>query len=275
MFSKHRLGVRGGGEENWLSATNPGELPGSAVHALVDAHSDLVAHARTLSAADEFWASYPFSIIVVDDAPGANLGQVQAVFLSPLHPVRLAWAFSVARLAQSSRFNRALLGLAEGWNLPLTGTTVSVTGQAVPMVALPLDPGEDADFATWSALGVLGNDGLVRVPRLAVGLELPWGGPSGINEKVVNQAITDYLNIHPYLNSFEIDVRSVSPAPRAREIDDALIRAVGGAGVREDSRLGGATRVWDSENRIDYLLANSDRRNNRMAPLKVPAELAL
>lgn len=244
------LGVRGGGEEIWLSATNPGELPGPVVRALVDAHSDLVAQAKTLSAADAFWASYPFSIIVVDDAPGANLGQVQAVFLSPLHPVRLAWAFSVARLAQSSHVNRALLGLAEGWNLPLTGMTVSVTGQAVPMVALPLDPGEDADFATWSALGILGNDGLVRVPRLAAGLELPWGGPSGINEKVVDQAIRDYLTIHPYLNSLEVDVRSVSPAPRAREIDDALVQAVGGAAVREVSLLGGATRIWDSENRL-------------------------
>jgi hypothetical protein len=258
------LGVRGGGEEVWLSATNPGELPGRIVRALVDAHSDLVAHARTLSAADVFWASYPFSIIVVDDAPGANLGQVQAVFLSPLHPVRLAWAFSVARLAQSSGVDRTLLGLAEGWNLPLTGTTVSVTGQTVPMVALPLDPGDDADFATWSALGILGNDGLVRVPRLASGLELPWGGPSGINEKVVRQAIKDYLAVHPYLNSLEVDVRSVSPAPRAREIDDALVGAVGGATVREVSLLGGATRVWDSENRLgeppsrDRLLTQRD-----------------
>jgi hypothetical protein len=258
------LGVRGDGEEIWLSATNPGEFPGPVVRALVDAHSDLVAQAKTLSAADVFWASYPFSIVVVDDAPGANLGQVQAVFLSPLHPARLAWAFSVARLAQSSSVNRALLGLAEGWNLPLTGMSVSVTGQAVPMVALPLDPGEDADFATWSALGILGNDGLVRVPRLAAGLELPWGGPSGINEKVVDQAITDYLTIHPYLNSFEVDVRSVSPAPRAREIDDALVRAVGGAAVREISLLGGATRVWDSENRLgappsrDRLLVQRD-----------------
>ncbi len=258
------LGIRVGGEDVWLSATNPGELPGRVVRALVNAHSDLVAHARTLSAADVFWASYPFSIIVVDDAPGASLGQVQAVFLSPLHPVRLGWAFSVARLAQSSSVDRALLGLAEGWNLPLTGTAVSVTGQTVPMVALPLDPGDDADFATWSALGVLGNDGLARVPRLASGLELPWGGPSGINEKVVSQAITDYLLIHPYLNSLEIDVRSVSPAPRAREIDDALVRAVGGATVREVSLLGGATRVWDSENRLgeppsrDRLLAQRD-----------------
>ena len=244
------LGLRQAGEEVWLSAKNPGELPGVTVRAFVEAHRKLIADAKAVSARDAFWASYPFSVIVVDDTPGANLGQVQAVFLSPLHPVRLAWAFSVARLAQSPGVDRALLGLAEGWNLPLTGTTVSVTGQPIPMVALPLDPGEDADFATWSALGILGNDGLVAVPRLAAGLELPWGGPSGINEKVVRQAITDYLSIHPYLNSLEVDVRSVSPAPRAREIDDALIRMIGGAKVREVSILGGATRVWDSQNRL-------------------------
>ena len=243
------LGVREG-EEVWLSAMNPGELPGGVVRAFVEAHCDLVGCARTVSAADAFWASYPFSVIVVNDEPGANLGQVQAVLLSPLHPVRLAWAFSVARLAQSAGVDRALLGLAEGWNLPLTGTTVSVTGQPVPMVALPLDPGEDADFATWSALGILGNDGLVRAPRFASGLELPWGGPSGINEKVISQAITDYLHIHPYLSSLEVDVRSVSPAPRAREVDEALVRTIGGATVREVRLLGGATRVWDSQNRL-------------------------
>ncbi|WP_456780007.1 hypothetical protein [Bradyrhizobium sp. USDA 3315] len=243
------LGVQQGGEEIWLSAVNPGDLPGPAVRALVEAHSDLVEHAKSLSPADAFWASYPFSIIVVDDAQSASLGQVQAIFLSPLHPARLAWAFSVARLAQGSGVDAALLGLAEGWNLPLTGTTLSVTGQPVPMVAVPLDPGEDADFATWSALGILGNDGLVRVPRLAVGLELPWGGPSGINEKVVSQAITDYLAIHPYLGSLEIDVRSISTAPRAREIDEALVSAVGGATLRGVSLLGGATRIWDSSNR--------------------------
>lgn len=244
------LGVRQGGEEIWLSAANPGDLPGSAVRALVEAHSDLVEHAKSLSPADTFWASYPFSIIVVDDAQGASLGQVQAVFLSPLHPARLAWAFSVARLAQGSGVDTALLGLAEGWNLPLTGTTVNVTGQPIPMVAMPLDPGEDADFVTWSALGILGNDGLVRVPRLAAGLELPWGGPSGINEEVVSQAITDYLATHPYLSSLEIDVRSVSPAPRAREIDEALVSTVGGATLRGVSLLGGATRIWDSNNRL-------------------------
>ena len=258
------LGVRQGEPEVWLSATNPGDLPGPIVKALVEAHRALVAYARSVSVADLFWASYPFSIIVVDDARGASLGQVQAVFLSPLHPVRLAWAFSVARLAQSPSVDRPLLGLAEGWNLPLTGTTVSVTGQPLAMVALPLDPGDEADFATWSALGVLGNDGLVRVPRLAAGFELPWGGPSGINEKVVIQAVTDYLAIHPYLNSLEVDVRSVSAAPRAREIDDALVRAVGGSAIREVSLLGGAARVWDSGNRLgeppsrDRLLAQRD-----------------
>ena len=243
------LGVQRGGEEVWLSATNPGDLVGGTVRAFVEAHRNLVVDARALSAADAFWASYPFSVIVIDDEPGVSLGQVQAVFLSPLHPVRLAWAFSIARLAQSPGVDRTLLGLAEGWNLPLTGTTISFTGQPLPMVALPLDPGEDADFATWSALAILGNDGLVHVPRLAAGLELPWGGPSGINEKVVGQAITDYLGIHSYLNSLEVDVRSVTPAPRAREIDDALIRTIGGAKVREVVQLGGATRVWDSENR--------------------------
>lgn len=246
----NHLGLRQGEAEVWLSAINPGELPGPAVQEFLEAHRALVAHARSVCVSDLFWTSYPFSIVVVNDASGASLGQVQAVFLSPLHPVRLAWAFSVARLAQSASVDRALLGLAEGWNLPLTGTTVSVTGQPIPMVALPLDPGEDTDFAAWSALGILGSDGLVRVPRLAAGLELPWGGPSGINEKVVNQAIIDYLAVHPYLNSLEVDVRSVSAVPRAREIDAALVRAVGSAAVREVALLGGATRIWDSDNRL-------------------------
>jgi hypothetical protein len=62
----------------------------------------------------------------------------------------------------------------------------------------------------------------------------------------------------------QLQLAGVSPGPRAREIDDALIRAVGGAAVREVSLLGGATRVWNSENRLgkppsrDRLLSQRD-----------------
>src|SRR5205807_1006514 len=104
------LGLLPGNEDAWLSAINPADLPAAIVRSLVDAHRHLVAHAKTLSSVDAFWASYPFSIVIVDGSPGARLGEIQAVLLSPLHPARLAWAFSVAKLAESQEVDAVLLG---------------------------------------------------------------------------------------------------------------------------------------------------------------------
>jgi hypothetical protein len=71
-----------------------------------------------------------------------------------------------------------------------------------------------------------------------------------MNAKVVERAVSDYLLVHPHVNSFQLDIRSVSPAPRAQEIDTAVLQLIGGAAAEEIALLGGGTRVWDSEERL-------------------------
>jgi hypothetical protein len=244
------VGLRPGADETWLSSIDPSVIPARTVKSYTDAHRDLVLAARDIGPADAFWATYPFSLVIVDGKPGGSFGQLLAVLLSPLHPARLNWAFSVAFTARRRGIDRSLLGLAEGWNIPYTGQSVNMAGQPIPLVAIPTDPGTEQDFAAWSALAVLERSGLAGIPSVAAGLPLPWGGRTGINDRVVERAITDYLDTYPHLNSLEVDIRAVSSAPRSQEIDNAVLRFVGTRTLPGVDKLGGSTRVWDSANRL-------------------------
>jgi DNA helicase HerA-like ATPase len=269
------IGLQPGREDTWLSGFDPSVIPGPVIKAYVDAQCNMVQAAKKTSWADTFWSSYPFSVTIVEGAVGASKGQLLAVLLAPLHPARLAWAYAVAFLARHStsrsQVSKGLIGLAEGWNIPCTGCAVSIAGQALPMVAIPIDPGREQDFATWSALAVLDRNGLARLPAAAAGLPLPWAGQTGINQKVVARALKDYLAVHPYLNSLEVDIRSVSEAPRSNEIDDAVLKLVGGVGALEEvDRLSGGTRVQDSIHRSgpnptrdDLFLVRQEGEHNR------------
>jgi len=269
------IGLQPGREDTWLSGFDPGVIPGPVIRTYLEAQRDLVRAAKKISRADTFWASYPFSIMIVEGKVGASKGQLLAVLLSPLHPVRLAWAFAAAFTARYSRSGstggKGLIGLAEGWNLPCAGCAVSIAGQELPMIAIPIDPGPEHDFATWSALAVLDRDGLAKLPAAAAGLPLPWGGQTGINRKVVARALRDYLVVHPHINSLEVDIRSVSDAPRSQEIDDAVLQLVGGVDVLEEvDRLSGGTRVQDSVHRLgptptrdDLFLVRQEGEHNR------------
>lgn len=244
------LGLRPG-RMIWLSGLDFGDIPTQLVCRYLRTHADLVAQAKQLQPADFFWASYPFSVMVVEGRSGIDFGQLLAVMLSPLHPARFAWAFSVAKVARSSSgvADPALFSLAEGWNIPCSGTTLNAAGQRRQLVAIPTNPGDEQDFLAWSALAVLSDSGIAEVPVLAAGQPLPWGGRTGLNARVVERAISDYLSVHPHVNSFQLDIRSVSQAPRSQEIDAAVLDLVGGAGAEGIAGLGGGTRVWDSEDR--------------------------
>ncbi len=244
------LGFCPGAENIWLSGLDYSRLLGGTVREYLKAHRNLVSAAKKLSQpADAFWAAYPFSVIVVEGRPGVSFAQLLAILLSPLHPARLAWTFAVTVIAKNSNADPSLLQLVEGWNIPCAGTTINPAGQGRQLVAIPIDPGMEQDFVSWSALAVVSDSGLADLPVFAAGQALPWGGRTGINARVVERAIRDYLLVHPHLNTLEVDVRSVSPAPRAHEIDEALLNLVAAEGLDEVGQLGGGTRVWDSEDR--------------------------
>jgi hypothetical protein len=243
------LGLVPGAENIWLSGIDLNRLSVSTVRKYVGAHQQLIQQSKQHGATNVFWSSYPLSVVVVEGKAGVNFGQLRAVLLSPLHPARLAWSFAVTLVARNSKAGRALLGLLEGWNIPYSGTAVNPAGQFRQLVAVPTDPGPEQDFVAWSALAVLNEAGLADLPVFAGGQPLPWGGRTGINTRVVERALVDYLNVHPHVNSVQVDIRSVSASPRSQEIDDAVLTLVGGTEIKEIRRLRGGTTVWDSQDR--------------------------
>lgn len=253
------LGLVPGAEATWLSGIDPGILSATLLRKYIFVHKELIRTAKSLSAADAFWACFPFSIIVVDGKDGATFGKLLSVLLSPLHPVRLAWAYTVSLIAHSSKSpEKKLMGLAEGWNFPMTGFTINLSGQKMALVSVPTDPGLEQDFITWSALATL-DDGVVNLPPKAMGFNLPWAGQTGINHEVVTQALKDYLSVHPFVNSLELDIRSVSQSPRSREMDEAILDLLGGADVLDEvDALSGGIRVWDSCNRLGHCPTRDD-----------------
>jgi hypothetical protein len=245
------IGLKPGEEKTWLSGIDPSVVPLKTLQDYISAHIDLIKAAKNISIKDSFWACYPFSIIVVDGKDGASYGKLQSIFLSPLHPVRLAWAYSVATIAKNTRslVSEKLIGLAEGWNFPLTGFAPGISELPLELVAVPIDPGSEQDFVAWGGLCVL-RDGIVQLPRLASGMVLPWAGQTGINREVVKQAIQDYLAVHPHINALEIDIRSVLESPRSREIDQAVLDLLGGTSILSGVNfLTGGIRVQDSISR--------------------------
>jgi hypothetical protein len=243
------LGLVPGAENLWLSGVDLSALSPETVKKYVDSHRNLVKLAKQHAATDLFWCSYPLSVVVVEGKHGVNFGQLKAVLLSPLHPARLAWSFAGTFLARNSNSGRALLGLLEGWNIPFTGTAINPAGQFRQLVAVPTDPGPEQDFVAWSALAVLDESGLAELPVFGGGQPLPWGGRTGINGRVVERALIDYLNVHPHVNSVQFDIRSVSPSPRSQEIDDAVLTLLGGLELSEMKHLGGGVTIWDSSER--------------------------
>jgi hypothetical protein len=243
------LGLRPGTESSWLSGLDPSRVPANVIRALLQSHGALLEAAAGLGKADRFWAAYPLSVIVVDGDRGPNFGQVRAVFLSPLHPVRLAWGFSVSAVARKVPIDHGLLGLLEGWNLPTAGVTVNAAGDERWMVAVPIDSGEEQDFIGWSALAVLGAGGTAELPVMGAGQQLPWGGRTGINARVVDRALRDYLDVHSHVNALEVDVRSIGESPRSHEIDETLLDLLGAGDLKEVSFIGGGVRIWDSDDR--------------------------
>ncbi len=254
------IGIKPDAQDLWLSAFDPTAVSSSLIREYNDAHAALIVAAKQISPAEAFWSSYPFSVVIVDGELGRNFGRLQAVLLSPLHPVRLSWLHAVSLFAQevhgATAVARELLGLVEGWNFPLVGYAPSPTEGVIPLVAVPLDPGNERDFLGWSALAVLTNS-VVEIPATATGLPLPWAGRSGINDKVISSALTDYLNVSPYVGSIVVDLRSVARAPRSSEIDSAVLEFLTDRSNAVVAALSGGARVWDSS----YRQGNGPRRD--------------
>lgn len=263
-----QLGLNSGPMIPWISGLDPSLIDFPILKHYLNSHRALVSLGRTLSPQDEFWAKYPLSCFIVEGQPGASQGRLYCILMSPLHPVRLSWAFGVSRLgrslAASSGLVRRLLGLLEGWDIPACGFAVGPGQSSVLMVAVPLDPGAERDFVGWSALAAVEANGLPALPPIAVGLPLPWSGRTGINDNTVARAVHDYLWAHPYSTSINLDLRSVSPSGRSQQVDKTVLSIMGAPTSKIIDQLRGGTRVWDSRYRMGTPPSRDELTNIRL-----------
>ena len=201
------LGVRelisGSREHNrsWPSRMDLADLWGSQrLKSYLESYEGLLAHARE-SGSDGgiLWASYPFSATVWSVQ---GIAQLQAVLLSPLHPLRLGWLAGVSRGVLDEgdlKARRKFSGLIEGWNLPLIGSAEVAEGS---MMAIPIDNGVEQVFVGWSMLVRTPNAlAPLRAPESIAGRRAPGSSVSGLNGGSAGKAMSDYRSLHPFAST--------------------------------------------------------------------------
>jgi hypothetical protein len=169
---------------------------------------------------DSFWARFPASVVVVTVGSGHA---VQAVLLSPLHPVRLAWRWRVEQYLRSRSPSggdtEELLGLVDGAELPLV--TAGMQSKSW-LHSLPLDQGHEQVFVGWS--GLVPGEHPPALEHLD-GRVFPSASRSGLNAAAIKSVMADFKRLHPESTCLYVELKNVSRAPRSREVDRAVLEA--------------------------------------------------
>lgn len=213
----------------------------------LDAYNKLIDAAREIGdPAGIFWACYPFSLSAWSFAPGA--ARCAAVFLSPLHPIRLAWLASAEATLWEGDDSADLAGAVSGFGLPLTGPNEFVQGG---MLAVQSDTGEDQVFLGWEALLRSSTEGAAQLeaPHRIGGVEAPGTAASGLNGGAVDAALRTYRRMHPHVSTITLDLASDVPGPRVAEVDRAVVSMLGKWVKESGGSLRGGARILDSSNR--------------------------
>ncbi|MFP3578736.1 type IV secretion system DNA-binding domain-containing protein [Arthrobacter sp. SIMBA_036] len=243
-----RRDVRGEGVDfEWPSRTSWRTLWDTGVlRDYLDAYADLVHAART-SGRDEnlFWAAYPMSVSAWD-VRGDN--GCQAVLLSPLHPIRLAWLAGAEHSLFEAENSVEHAGSVEGWNLPLVGPGESTSGR---MMAVPADSGEDQIFLGWSMMLPAAKSRPKRLtPPDRIGNAVtPGAAVSGLNATAVDAALRSFRRMHPHITTLTVDLHAQDRQNRLTEIDDSVLAVAEEWGNAKSGRLIGGVRVLDSVRR--------------------------
>lgn len=217
------------------------------LNAYLDCYRNLVAKAKSLDDPDAtFWATYPFSFSVWDLKDSGNC---KAVFLSPLHPIRLAWLASIEHVLELASESEFLAGGVEGWNLPIWGPSPKRGGA---LLATAMDNGEGQLFLGWSCLvRVSGSEPETLVlPRYAGQLETPGTSAGGLNASAATAALVNYGRVNPHVSTLTIDLASTTKSSRLYELDEAVNKLAKKWTEQSASTLPGGFRVFDSLNRL-------------------------
>lgn len=196
------------------------------------------------------WAGYPLSAILYNPISGAFEG----ILLSPLHPLRLAWHWSVQVEAEKLQKLDLFAGVAhsflrfvDGDAFPLVGPSLTAPKR---LLSLGLDAGPSDFFAPWHFLASEEfHKASSQRAATIMGLELPLGSPSGLDEGGISAAIRDYLRVYPMGPQLRIGLASQGTRDRFAETDQAVISATQQLLDKAREELPGGVRVIDSPQR--------------------------
>lgn len=211
----------------------------------------LSAYAGLLSKAQAFQQSvlyaYPFSALVISN------GTSEGVLLSPLHPLRLGWSWSVQNAAAKSLESRSsdevldLMRFVDGMDFP----AIAPSTHDEHLLALPLDAGLGGVFSPWSFLAanrvMLSGTGDIST---LLGRRFPFGAASGLDRGGVASALRDFLRVNPLVTQVNAGLHAASKIERSSELDQALIDAAAVELTQRRELLPGGIRIFDSENRL-------------------------
>ena len=216
----------------------------------LEAYCDILELLRTdknLSA----WLGYPFSAILYD----FKFGKIKGILLSPLHPLRLAWHWSVQleseKLAWNDRYKdtaSSFLRFVNGDSLPLLGSSLN---RRKNYLSTSLSAGPEEFFCSWSMLSSLEfySDLKNQSKFKLLGLELPLGAPSGIDNGGVIAAVKDYLRIYPYTQQLGVEVAAKDDRSRFADTDAAIEIASAEIVMGLGKDLPGGIRIYDTASR--------------------------
>lgn len=227
-------------------------IPRESINRLLAAYRALLAASLDMPAADAFWARNPFTVAIYPE--GAGYRSAEAVLLSPLHPIRLAWTWSLhvgLREAYDDGAKPAeSLPLVDGTHFPSFVSFKDQFDRSSAFIAVQVDSRPADVYAGWHAsVSIVNNQ--PSIPRWIAGREFPVDGLSALSSASVSAAIDDFLRVSPHVQTLHLELVTAHVSRRSSAMDDGVIAKIGELAV-ESLGLDGVAgvRVTDSDARL-------------------------
>lgn len=222
------------------------------IDALLVAYKDLLDESSSYGPSDQFWARNPFSIAVAPVEYGS--APARGVLLSPLHPIRLAWAWRVQaglREAYDDGVDAAIsLSLLDGTFFPAYCLVNDEFGEPQPFMPIRIDAHPEDLFLGWHAsVAVVANSPVI--PEWINGRRFPADGLSGLTAASVGAAIDDFIRVSPHVQALKIALASSTPTARSLSIDHGILAKLREMAVTSTELDGiSGVRIYDSKARL-------------------------